>query len=191
MGSGAIGGGDGIVSREARQRKILDIIAAYDVDTQEELVTRLAAEGFSVTQATVSRDIRDMNLIKTTAADGKGYRYTAQPRKDTKAERFISVFRNTVLSIRAAENLVVIKTETGSANAAAETIDRMNMDCILGVIAGDNTIFVAVDEIENAALVAENWRKFCVHDCVRYGAEHRAHRQIGAFPRRKPQHPER
>lgn len=143
------------MSREARQRKILDIIAAYDVDTQEELVTRLAAEGFSVTQATVSRDIRDMNLIKTTAADCKGYRYTAQPRKDTKAERFISVFRNTVLSIRAAENLVVIKTETGSANAAAETIDRMNMDCILGVIAGDNTIFVAVDEIENAALVAE------------------------------------
>lgn len=143
------------MSREARQRKILDIIAAHDVDTQEELVTRLAAEGFSVTQATVSRDIRDMNLIKTTATDGKGYRYTAQPRKDTKAERFISVFRNTVLSIRAAENLVVIKTETGSANAAAETIDRMNMDCILGVIAGDNTIFVAVDKIDNATLVAE------------------------------------
>ena len=141
--------------RSGRHAAILEIISKKEIETQEELCDELNKLNYSVTQATVSRDIRDMDLIKTTAADGKGYRYTAQPRKDTKAERFISVFRNTVLSIRAAENLVVIKTETGSANAAAETIDRMNMDCILGVIAGDNTIFVAVDEIENAALVAE------------------------------------
>ena len=106
------------MSREARQRKILEIISSHDIDTQEELVSRLAAEGFAVTQATVSRDIRDMSLVKTLAADGRKYRYQAQPPKDSKSERFISVFRNTVLSIRAAENLVVIKTETGSANAA-------------------------------------------------------------------------
>lgn len=143
------------MSRESRQRKILDIVSSHDVDTQEELVSRLAAEGFNVTQATVSRDIRDMNLIKALTADGKKYRYAVQPAKDSKAERLISVFRNTVLSIRAAENLVVVKTESGSANAAAETIDRMHMDCILGVIAGDNTIFVAVDQSDNAVLVAE------------------------------------
>lgn len=143
------------MGREARQKKILEIIACRDIDTQEELVSRLAAEGFNVTQATVSRDIRDMSLVKTLTADGKGYRYQAQAPKDSKAERFISVFRNTVLSIRAAENLVVIKTETGAANAAAETIDRLPMECILGVIAGDNTIFVAVDAAENARHVAE------------------------------------
>lgn len=143
------------MSREARQRKILEIISSHDIDTQEELVSRLAAEGFAVTQATVSRDIRDMSLVKTLAADGRKYRYQAQPPKDSKAERFISVFRNTVLSIRAAENLVVIKTETGSANAAAETIDRLDMDGILGVIAGDNTIFVAVDSSANAHAVAD------------------------------------
>lgn len=143
------------MGREARQQKILDIIAANDIDTQEELVARLAAEGFSVTQATVSRDIRDMSLIKTLTTDGKKYRYAASVPKDTRAERFISVFRNTVISIKAAENLVVIKTETGSANAAAETVDRMHLDCVLGVIAGDNTIFVAVDNSENAPFVAE------------------------------------
>ena len=89
-----------------------------------------------MTQATVSRDIRILGLVKALAPGGKKYRYQAQQPKDTKSERFISVFRNTVLSIRAAENLVVIKTETGSANAAAETVDRLALDSILGVIAG-------------------------------------------------------
>lgn len=154
MGVGSIRGGHGLMSREARQRKILEIISSHDIDTQEELVSRLAAEGFAVTQATVSRDIRDMSLVKTLAADGRKYRYQAQPPKDSKSERFISVFRNTVLSIRAAENLVVIKTETGSANAAAETVDRLELDGILGVIAGDNTIFAAVDSSAHAADIA-------------------------------------
>lgn len=143
------------MGRETRQLKILDIIAKNNVDTQEELVARLCDEGFRVTQATVSRDIKDMGIIKTLSEDGKKYKYTAQQPKDNTSERFLSIFRNTVLSIRTAENLVVIKTETGAANAAAETIDRMNLDCILGVIAGDNTIFVAVDNVDNTAYVAE------------------------------------
>ena len=143
------------MGREARQKKLLEIISAHDIDTQEELARRLAAEGFNVTQATVSRDIRDMSLGQVLSADGRNYRYQAQSQKDSRTERCIRVFRNTVLSIRSAENLVVIKTETGSANAAAETIDRLQMDCILGVIAGDNTIFVAVDAAENAVAVAE------------------------------------
>lgn len=143
------------MGRETRQLKILEIIAKNNVDTQEELVARLSDEGFRVTQATVSRDIKDMGIIKTLSEDGKKYKYTAQQPKDNTSERFLSIFRNTVLSIRTAENLVVIKTETGAANAAAETIDRMNLDCILGVIAGDNTIFVAVDNVDNTAYVAE------------------------------------
>ncbi|MFR5832856.1 MAG: arginine repressor [Acutalibacteraceae bacterium] len=143
------------MGREARQLKILELIAKNNIDTQEELVARLRDEGFNVTQATVSRDIKDMGIIKTMASDGKKYKYAAQQPKDNTSERFLSIFRNTVLSIRTAENLVVVKTETGAANAAAETIDRMNLDCILGVIAGDNTIFIAVDRIENASYVAE------------------------------------
>lgn len=143
------------MGREARQLKILELIAKHNIDTQEELVSKLRDEGFNVTQATVSRDIKDMGIIKTMASDGKKYKYAAQQPKDNTSERFLSIFRNTVLSIRAAENLVVVKTETGAANAAAETIDRLNLDCILGVIAGDNTIFVAVDSIDNTNYVAD------------------------------------
>ena len=143
------------MGREARQLKILELITKNNIDTQEELVQRLADEGFAVTQATVSRYIRDMSLVKTLSTDGKKYRYAVPTPRDNTAERFISVFRNTVLSIRAAENLVVIKTETGAAAAAAETVDRLQIDCVLGVIAGDNTIFVAVDRASNADYVAD------------------------------------
>lgn len=143
------------MGREARQLKILELIAKHDIDTQDELVARLKDEGFGVTQATVSRDVKDMGIIKTMSSDGKRYKYVAAQPKDAAAERFISVFRNTVTSIRCAENLVVVKTETGSANAAAETIDRLHLDSVLGVIAGDNTIFVAVENGDCAKYVAE------------------------------------
>ena len=102
------------MGREARQLKILELIAKNNIDTQEELVARLRDEGFNVTQATVSRDIKDMGIIKTMASDGKKYKYAAQQPKDNTSERFLSIFRNTVLSIRTAENLVVVKTETGA-----------------------------------------------------------------------------
>ena len=143
------------MGREARQLKILELITKNNIDTQEELVQRLADEGFAVTQATVSRDIKDMNLVKVPAENGKGYRYLVSTPKDNSSDRFINVFKNTVVSIRVAENLVVVKTETGAAQAAAELIDRLNMDCILGVIAGDNTIFVAVEDIAAADRVAD------------------------------------
>lgn len=144
-----------MMGKNARQRRIVEIISRHDIDTQEELVAWLAEDGFSVTQATVSRDIRDLGLVKVMSPDGKKYRYQLQQPKDTKSERFLSVFRNTVLSIKAAENLIVVKTETGSANAAAETVDRLSLDGILGVIAGDNTIFAAVDTAANAAEIVK------------------------------------
>lgn len=144
------------MARATRQMKILEIIAKNDIDTQEELVTRLKNDGFIVTQATVSRDIKDMNIIKTLTDDGRHYKYMAQqPKETSSADKFIKIFRNTVLSIRSAENLVILKTEQGSANAAAELIDRLDLQEILGVIAGDNTIFVAVDTYENADKVVE------------------------------------
>ena len=143
-----------MTGKNARQRRIVEIISRYDVDTQEELVSRLFEDGFSVTQATVSRDIRDLGLVKVLSPDGKKYRYQVQQPKDARSERFLSVFRNTVVSIKVAENIVVIKTETGSANAAAETIDRLELNGVLGVIAGDNTIFAAVDTTVHAEEVA-------------------------------------
>ena len=145
------------MARATRQLKILEIITKHDIDTQEELVARLRADGYSVTQATVSRDIKDMNIIKTFTDDGRHYKYVAQqPKEPSSADKFMIIFRNTVLSIRSAENLIIVKTEQGSASAAAEFIDRLDYDEILGVIAGDNTIVVAVDSLDNVTNVVDN-----------------------------------
>ena len=144
------------MARASRQLKILEIISKYDIDTQEELVARLRDDGYSVTQATISRDIKDMNIIKTFTDDGRHYKYVAQqPKEPTTADKFIKIFRNTVLSIRSAENLIILKTEQGGASAAAELIDRLEYEEILGVIAGDNTIFVAVDSKDHVDAIVK------------------------------------
>lgn len=138
------------MARANRQLKILDIISKHDVDTQEELVDYLRSEGFAVTQATVSRDIKEMGIIKTLSSDGRHYKYAAQQTKEaTAADKFLSMFKNTVLSIKSSGNLIVLKTEAGSAGPAAELIDKLSYDEVLGVIAGDNTIFVAVDGLDH------------------------------------------
>lgn len=138
------------MARANRQLKILDIISKHDVDTQEELVDYLRSEGFAVTQATVSRDIKEMGIIKTLSSDGIHYKYAAQQTKEaTAADKFLSMFKNTVISIKSSGNLIVLKTEAGSAGPAAELIDKLSYDEVLGVIAGDNTIFVAVDGLDH------------------------------------------
>lgn len=138
------------MARANRQLKILDIISKHDVDTQEELVDCLRSEGFAVTQATVSRDIKEMGIIKTLSSDGRHYKYAAQQTKEaTAADKFLSMFKNTVISIKSSGNLIVLKTEAGSAGPAAELIDKLSYDEVLGVIAGDNTIFVAVDGLDH------------------------------------------
>lgn len=138
------------MARANRQLKILDIISKHDVDTQEELVDYLRSEGFAVTQATVSRDIKEMGIIKTLSSDGRHYKYAAQQSKEaTAADKFLSMFKNTVISIKSSGNLIVLKTEAGSAGPAAELIDKLSYDEVLGVIAGDNTIFVAVDGLDH------------------------------------------
>lgn len=138
------------MARANRQLRILDIISKHDVDTQEELVDYLRSEGFAVTQATVSRDIKEMGIIKTLSSDGRHYKYAAQQTKEaTAADKFLSMFKNTVISIKSSGNLIVLKTEAGSAGPAAELIDKLSYDEVLGVIAGDNTIFVAVDGLDH------------------------------------------
>lgn len=144
------------MSRANRQIRILDIISKHDIDTQEELVSYLKAEGFNVTQATVSRDIKEMSIIKTLAADGRHYKYVArEPKEKSSSDKYLGIFKSTVLSIRAAENLVVLRTEPGSAGPASELIDRLKYEEVLGVIAGDNTIFVAVDTLAHTEIVRQ------------------------------------
>ena len=130
--------------KSKRQNKILEIIAQNDIDTQEELVSALYEAGFKVTQATISRDIKDLHLIKVQSITG-AYKYAVNLKDDKNDTNIrMRIFKDTVKTIEAAENLIVIKTLTGSANAAAEVIDSLPDDDILGCIAGDNTIFVAM-----------------------------------------------
>ncbi len=132
--------------KSARHARILEIIENRVVETQDELAEHLRASGFTVTQATVSRDIKELRLIKTLSGDGI-YAYAVAERVEARMqERYLKMFEQSVLSISPAGNIIVIKTLTGSANVAAEAIDSLHWPGLVGTIAGDNTIFVAVSD---------------------------------------------
>ncbi len=133
-----------------RHAAILEIIQQQEIETQEQLAAALCARGFQVTQATVSRDIKDLRLLKVLTGRG-GYRYAIAEKADAwLSERLIRIFTESVQSIQSAGNIIVIKTLSGSANAAAEAVDALQWEEIVGSIAGDNTIFLAVPTPEVA-----------------------------------------
>lgn len=137
--------------KSKRQALILDIIEHNDLDTQEELALELEKNGVKVTQATISRDIKELSLIKVPDAKG-GYKYAAAKSGEKNAlDRHLRIFRDTVTSITDAGNLVVLKTISASAQAAAEIIDNLNWPEIVGTIAGDNTVLVIVKNIEDVS----------------------------------------
>ena len=141
--------------KNVRQTAILSIIEQYDIETQEELASRLRKMGIDVTQATVSRDIKELRLLKVLSASG-GYKYaTADKAEHGLSDRFVRMFKDSVLSINFANNIIVIKTLSGSANVAAEAIDSMRLPQILGTMAGDNTILVVVRNEEEAEKTVE------------------------------------
>ena len=132
--------------KQGRQGIILELIEGYDIETQDELSTLLREKGYEVTQATISRDIKELKLIKVQSENG-AYKYAASGRETMgKLDIFKRVFRDTVLSVEKAASLVVVRTMAGSANVAAEAIDEMDIPEVAGTLAGDNTIFVAVRE---------------------------------------------
>ena len=145
--------------KNIRQTAILSIIEQNDIETQEELASRLRQMGIDVTQATVSRDIKELRLLKVLSASG-GYKYaTADKAEHGLSDRFVRIFKDSVLSINYANNIIVIKTLTGSANVAAEAIDSMRLPQILGTMAGDNTILVIVKTEEEAVGTVESFRE--------------------------------
>ncbi|MBR2562510.1 MAG: arginine repressor [Eubacterium sp.] len=145
--------------KTARQAEILKLIHQYEIDTQEELASKLNERGFRVTQATVSRDIREMKLTKVAGEGGKN-RYTLlQAKEQNEAARYVRVLRDAVLSMDTAENILVIRTAPGMAMAAGAVLDEMSWTEIVGCIAGDNTIFCAIRSREEALLVQKRLRK--------------------------------
>lgn len=129
------------MSRQERQNRLLKLIEEKDIETQQELTDILLSEGFKVTQATVSRDIQELGLIKT-ASIGQKSRYVKP--LDPRLQRLRMLFHQSVLSIDYTENFIVIKTLGGSANSAAMLLDHLDNPEIMGTIAGDDTIFMLV-----------------------------------------------
>mgnify|MGYP001023976040 FL=1 len=145
--------------KSARQTAILSLVEQQDIRTQEELAQKLKDQGIKVTQATVSRDIKELRLLKVLSSSG-GYKYaTADQAEHGISERFVRMFIDSVISIVFAGNIIVIKTLAGSANVAGEAIDSMRWPEILGTMAGDNTILVVVRNEEDAALVVEKFNE--------------------------------
>ena len=134
-----------------RHNLILKLIEEEPIETQKELSDRLRAAGFRVTQATVSRDIKEMHLIKVLAEDGV-YRYAMIDKNDQGVgDRLIRMLSDSVVDINSANNLIVIKTLSGSAHVAAEAVDSLHWPEVLGTVAGDNTILIIVrsnDEVD-------------------------------------------
>ena len=148
--------------KSGRHAKILEIIAEYPVETQDEIISRLKDAGYKATQATISREIKDLRLVKTLGSDGK-YRYTSDTSRSADLRsNFEQLFSGSVISIDAAKNIVVIKTLSGMANAVCAAMDSTENSAIVGTIAGDDTIFVACRSDEDAGELTETLKQYNV-----------------------------
>ena len=146
--------------KSARQIAILEIIAEKGIETQEELADALRLRGFQVTQATVSRDIKELRLVKELSPSGR-YRY-AQPAQDEAAshnEKLRKIFKEGVVSCDTAMNLIVLKTLPGLASAASSAMDGMEMSALVGTVAGDDTVFIAMKDVRSAEQFCEEIKK--------------------------------
>ena len=132
--------------KKLRHAMIVELIEKEVIETQEELAERLRSAGFDVTQATVSRDIRDLKLTKVTLDDGK-QKYVLIKEKNNAAEKYIRVLREGFVSMDMAQNILVIKTMPGLAMAVAAALDELNIEGMLGCIAGDDTIMCAIKDV--------------------------------------------
>ena len=130
--------------KQKRQAMILAIIEQYDIETQDELQEKLAEAGFKTTQATISRDIREINLTKVAVAGGRQKYTLGKQTNHESRESYRKVLSAGILSMVPAENLIVIKTVSGMAMAVAAALDNVEINGLLGSIAGDDTIFLAV-----------------------------------------------
>lgn len=144
--------------KTVRQVAILDIIEKQEIETQEELASALNARGIRVTQATVSRDIKELRLLKVLTPSGK-YKYATGDQADNNlTDRFIRMLAESLLSVSSANNLIVVKTLSGSANVAAEALDSMHWPEVLGTLAGDNTVLLIIRSNEETITVTSRIR---------------------------------
>ena len=146
--------------KEKRHAKIIEIITENTIETQDELIEKLRESGFRVTQATVSRDIRDLKLVKISTED-HSYKYALSHREDMHVSgKYRNIIRETVTRVDYANNIVVLRTYPGMAQAAAAAVDGMGWNEIVGSLAGDDSIFVLMRDNDTALQFVSKFRKF-------------------------------
>lgn len=142
-----------------RHAKIVELINQYDIETQEDLAEWLNKEGFRVTQATVSRDIRELKLMKVPSESGRQKYTVLKTTENALSEKYIRILRDGYSSMDMAQNILVIKTVSGMAMAVAAAIDEMQWQEVVGCIAGDDTIMCAIRTVEDTITVMDKIRK--------------------------------
>ncbi len=149
--------------KKKRHEKIVELISRYEIDTQEELADRLCEAGYQVTQATVSRDIRELKLSKVPVGKGR-QKYVAFTQDEAHlGDKYIRVLREGYISMDTAQNLLVMKTVSGMAMAVAAAVDALKMEEIVGCIAGDNTIMMAMRSEEAVLTVMDKIERMIEH----------------------------
>ncbi|HHU70867.1 MAG TPA: arginine repressor [Clostridiales bacterium] len=143
----------------SRQAKIIELINKFDIDTQEELADRLMQDGYNVTQATVSRDIRELKLTKVAMDNGSQKYIVLQKTEPGLSDRYSRVFREGFVSMDRAQNILVIKTISGMAMAVAAALDALEISSIVGCIAGDDTVMCAIRTNDETIKVMEKLSK--------------------------------
>ena len=145
--------------KQTRHIRIVELIEKYDIETQEELAEYLKKDGFTVTQATVSRDIRELKLTKITTGNGRQKYAVLQQDDSHLGDKYIRVLKECFVSMDSAQNILVIKTGVGMAMAVAAAIDAMKFEEIVGSIAGDDTIMMAIRTVEDTQVVMRKIRE--------------------------------
>ena len=145
--------------KKNRHAKIVELIEKYDLETQEELAEKLRQDGYDVTQATVSRDIRELKLSKVPLGDGRQKYVLLREAHGEMGDKYIRVLQEGMSSMGMAQSLLIVKTVPGMAMAVAAALDAMHMKEIVGTIAGDDTIMLAVRSAEDAEIVREKIKK--------------------------------
>jgi transcriptional regulator of arginine metabolism len=143
----------------SRQSKIIELINKYDIETQEDLADRLMKDGYNVTQATVSRDIRELKLTKVAVDGGRQKYIVLQKTEPGMSEKYTRVLRDGFVSMDMAQNIMVVKTVPGMAMAVAAALDALQMNSIVGCIAGDDTVMCAIRTTEETVQVMEKLSK--------------------------------
>jgi transcriptional regulator of arginine metabolism len=143
------------MARSARQSKILEIIQAKEIETQDDLVRELRALNYDITQATISRDIKELGLIKI-MSDSKKYKYAYVDSSEQQvSSKYMGIYKEAIISVKTAQNLVVIKTLKGVSNAVSGFIDKLNLKSVLGTTYGDETVMVICPDNDDASEICD------------------------------------